>query len=75
VERELIGGNWEDPMKTGMYLDRIGQRLVSCDGDDSIEIVARLLTKYHIGAMTVLEADGRMVGIISEHDIIRGFSD
>lgn len=62
-------------MKIGIYLHGIGQKLVSCAGDDSIETVAHLLTRHRIGAMPVLEADGRMAGIISERDLVRGFSD
>jgi CBS domain-containing protein len=62
-------------MKIGMYLDRIGQKLISCDPGDSIQSVARALTKHRIGAMPVLQAGGRMVGIISERDLVRGFSE
>ncbi|KAB2919229.1 MAG: CBS domain-containing protein [Hyphomicrobiaceae bacterium] len=62
-------------MRIGIYLTGIGQKLISCSADDSIEAVARLLTRHHIGAMPVLETAGRMAGIISERDLVRGFSE
>jgi CBS domain-containing protein len=58
-------------MNVGEYLQRAQQRLVTCKPDDAIETVAKLLDAHAIGAMPVCEPDGRMVGIISERDLVR----
>lgn len=39
--------------------------------EDSIEHAARLLTKYHIGALPVVRKDGTLFGIVSETDVLR----
>jgi acetoin utilization protein AcuB len=42
--------------------------------DDDIETAAQLFYKHKIGGMPVVE-DGRLVGIITESDILRAFID
>ena len=39
--------------------------------DETIGAAARLMLKYMIGGLPVLEARGRLVGIITESDIFR----
>jgi CBS domain-containing protein len=41
----------------------------------TIAEVARLLKEKRIGAVVVLEADGRLAGIISERDLARGLAE
>ncbi len=41
--------------------------------EDTIETAAALLTSNNIGALPVRSTDGKLVGILSERDIVRGF--
>jgi CBS domain-containing protein len=57
--------------------------ILASKGDDVISIgptadlaaAAQLLTKRGIGVLVVLDADGRLVGILSERDIVRAVSE
>lgn len=50
-------------------------KVVTCRPDDTVELVARLLTKNRIGAVPVIDGKGKLVGVISERDIVRGLSE
>jgi len=62
-------------MKIGDFLKRSQQQLVTCGPNDTLETAAKLLDTFGIGAMPVCEATKRMVGIISERDLVRAFAD
>jgi len=57
--------------------------ILAAKGDEVISIVptadlaaaAELLTKHGIGVLVVRDADGRLVGILSERDIVRAISE
>jgi CBS domain-containing protein len=61
-------------MKIGEFLKRSRQRLVTCLPDDALNAVAKLMYQHNIGAMPVCELGTRMVGIISERDLVRVFA-
>jgi CBS domain-containing protein len=61
-------------MKIGDFLKRSRQRLVTCLPDDTLNAVAKLMYQHNIGAMPVCELGTRMVGIISERDLVRVFA-
>ena len=61
-------------MKIGMYLGAIGQKVVTCRPGDTALEVADKLKKNSIGAMPVLNEVGKLVGVISERDLIGKFS-
>jgi CBS domain-containing protein len=61
-------------MKIGEFLKHTRQKLVTCLPDDSLAAVAKDLYNHGIGAMPVLELGTRMVGIISERDLVRAFA-
>src|SRR5262245_42318740 len=61
-------------MKVADYLAKINRVVITCRPEDTIETAATLLATNHIGAMPVRNEDGRIVGIFSERDIIRAFS-
>src|SRR6516164_10163646 len=61
-------------MKIGDFLTHSRQRLVTCLPDDPLQAVARLMYTHKIGAMPVCELSTRMVGIISERDLVRAFA-
>ena len=61
-------------MKIGEFLDLSHQRLVTCLADMTLDAVAKLMYTHNIGAMPVCELGGRMVGIVSERDLVRVFA-
>ncbi len=61
-------------MRIGDFLKRSQQQLVTCGPDDSLETAAKLLDTFGIGAMPVRDAEKRMVGIVSERDLVRCFA-
>ena len=52
-----------------------GSKVISVSPADSVERVSRVLRDARIGAVLVLDEDGRMAGIISERDIVNGVAD
>ena len=61
-------------MTIGEFLKRSRQRLVTCLPDDTLNAVAKVMYSHNIGAMPVCELATRMVGIISERDLVRAFA-
>jgi CBS domain-containing protein len=58
-------------MKIGEFLKSTRQRLVTCLPDDTLEAAAKAMHAHGIGALPVCEVGIRMVGIISERDLVR----
>ena len=52
-----------------------GGKVVSIDSFADLAAAAKLLTKRRIGALVVLDAGGRLVGILSERDIVRAMAE
>ena len=61
-------------MKVKDYLAAIKRLIITCRPEDTMETAATLLATNHIGAMPVRDANGRIVGMFSERDVIRAFS-
>ena len=61
-------------MKIGEFLKAAHQRLVTCLPTDTIEAVAKAMHAHSVGALPVCETGIRMVGIISERDLVRIFA-
>jgi CBS domain-containing protein len=61
-------------MKVKDYLATIKRVIITCRPEDTMETAATLLATNHIGAMPVRDANSRIVGMFSERDIIRAFS-
>lgn len=55
-------------------LNTKGSDVVAVGPGDSVLSVARALTEHRIGAALVRDAEGRILGIISERDIVRGMA-
>ena len=51
-----------------------GDRIITIKPDAKIEATTQLLAKHRIGAVLVTDAADRIVGIISERDIVRGLA-
>ena len=52
-----------------------GREVVSIEPIADLTAAAKLLTSRRIGALVVLDAGGRLVGILSERDIVRVISE
>lgn len=61
-------------MTVDKVLNKLGQDLVTCRPEDTVETFAQLLAKHRIGAMPVRDLNGNLVGIVSERDIVRAFA-
>ena len=58
-------------MTVNDLLKRKGPRLLTARPNDTLLAVAEKLTSNDIGALTVLDEEGRLVGIVSERDVVR----
>jgi len=61
-------------MKINEFLDNHQPKIVSCRRADTIQAAASLLYSNRIGAMPVVDSDGKLVGILSERDIVSALS-
>ena len=61
-------------MKIGVYLKSIDQKAVTCGPHDSAQVAATRLRENGIGAMPVLASDGKLMGMISERDLVAEFA-
>jgi CBS domain-containing protein len=55
-------------------LHKTHRNLITIDPDETAEAAAEVLTTNNIGALPVCDRDGRLVGILSERDIVHGLS-
>jgi CBS domain-containing protein len=55
-------------------LDRQQIELITIRPEDTIETAARLLTTNNIGAIPVRDSEARMVGVLSERDLVHGYA-
>jgi CBS domain-containing protein len=51
-----------------------GSNVVSVKADDSVEAALGQMAQHRIGAVLVLDNEGRIAGILSERDLIRGMN-
>jgi len=61
-------------MKIGEFLKASHRHLVTCMPTDTLEAAAKAMHAHTIGALPVCEVGIRMVGIISERDLVRAFA-
>jgi CBS domain-containing protein len=61
--------------KVSSVLRHKGHHVVTVRPDQTVLSVAKMLTVNRIGAAPVTNDEGRLVGIISERDIVRGLSE
>jgi CBS domain-containing protein len=61
----------DDAMKIVELLKNLHQHLVTCRQDDTLETVAKAMHARGIGAIPVCETGNRIVGIVSERDLVR----
>jgi CBS domain-containing protein len=56
-------------------LSRKGWEVVSVSPQKNLLEVADTLVSHHIGAVTVLDEEGNLLGLVSERDIVTGLSE
>ena len=62
-------------MSLNAILAAKGRNIICVEPTADLATAAKLLSKHRIGALVVLDAGGRLVGILSERDIVRMMSD
>ena len=58
-------------MKIRKYLELNERSVVTCSPEDPVQKIASMLGGKNACALPVCDADGRMVGIVSERDVVR----
>lgn len=62
-------------MNIGQILKTKARGVSTAHADDTIEVIAKQLAQRRIGAVVIIGEHGKVVGIISERDIIRLISE
>lgn len=62
-------------MLVAQILKTKGDKVFTASPDDTLEASAALLFSRRVGAMVVLDADDRVVGILSERDLVRAVAE
>lgn len=62
-------------MTVNAILKAKGSDVATVGADESVASAAALLSARRIGALVVVDGAGRMVGILSERDIVRGVAE
>jgi CBS domain-containing protein len=62
-------------MNVKAILSTKGNGVVTIDPNATLEAAVAMLTKHRIGALVVLGADQRVIGILSERDIVRSLAE
>jgi len=61
-------------VKVSQFLNNNQPRIISCRRADTLQAAASLLYTNRIGAMPVVDSTGKLVGILSERDIVSALS-
>lgn len=61
-------------MTLGALLKQKGDSVISVGPDASLLEIARVITSRRIGAVLVVNAEGGMVGIVSERDVVKALA-
>lgn len=64
----------EDQMIIEQILNDKGREVISLRANNTLREAAKLLDERRIGAVVTLDADGGIVGVLSERDIVRQFA-
>jgi CBS domain-containing protein len=66
---------WEIAMNVKTILDEKGHDVVTIGPDAKLAEAADMLAKKRIGAVVVTDGKGKILGILSERDVVRAISD
>jgi CBS domain-containing protein len=62
-------------MNVKTILSTKGAEVITIDPNATLEAAVAILAKHRIGALVVLGADQRIIGILSERDIVRALAE
>ncbi len=62
-------------MNVGDFIKNRNKQVIFCRAEDSIQTAANLLSSNRIGAMPVKDENAKLIGMISERDIVRAFAE
>ena len=62
-------------MTVQTILSRKGRNVVTIEPSATLQAAIATLAEHHIGAVVVLGADRRVIGLVSERDIVRSFAE
>jgi CBS domain-containing protein len=71
----LTSGLGRRPMNVKTILSLKGSHVTTIEPTATLEAAVALLAKHRIGALVVLGADERVIGILSERDIVRALAE
>ena len=70
---------WQSTRRNAMNVAGIlkvkGSDIITAKPSDRIETVANILGEKRIGAVLVVDEAGKLCGVLSERDIVRGLSE
>ncbi|EBA15377.1 CBS domain protein [Roseobacter sp. SK209-2-6] len=69
--QSLISNTAQENATVRKLIDHKGRSVFSITPDDTLSTAVKVLADKHIGALLVTDADGALVGILSERDIVR----
>jgi CBS domain-containing protein len=73
--RVIHAREWAYRVTARKLLDEKGSRVLSVAPNTRVREAAQLLREHRIGAVPALDAQGRIAGMVSERDIVRGLAD
>src|SRR5215467_2723718 len=59
---------WSTQMKVG---DFMSMRVVTVNPDSPVMDAAQLMLKHHLSGLPVVDDSGRVMGMVTEHDLVR----
>src|SRR5260370_37216823 len=71
----LTSGLGRRPMNVKTILSLQGSNVITIEPYVTLEAAIAMLAKHRIGALVVLGADQRLIGILSERDIVRALAE
>lgn len=74
LQRIKVVDDEVDVERNLVVADVVGEETISTDSMSDIRRVARVMAYYHVDAMPVVRDDGKLVGIVTRGDILRGFA-
>ena len=72
---EIYAGEWDFHVTAATILESKGSDIISMHPDMTVFEGDKLLNRQRIGSAVVLDADGKLVGVFSERDVVNGLAE
>jgi hypothetical protein len=73
--RSIVAGGGRRPMTVKTIVSRKGRDVVTIEPSATLETAIATMAEHRIGAVVVLGAERRVIGILTERDIMRAFAE